>query len=360
MGKIMSERLQLLEKLVNANGASGFERDIRLMMKDEFEKLGVEISYDNIGSIVGTKVGKEGGPVIAIPGHMDEIGLLVTKITDEGFLKFQPIGGWWPHVMLSQQFNVVTREGKLIRAVTGSKPPHILKGEERSRVLDINDLYLDMGVKSKEEAEQIGVRVGDQVIPAIEFQVMANPDLLLAKAFDNRVGCAIAIEVLKELQGQKHDNVVCGIGTVQEEVGLRGARTVAQMIKPDVVFALDVTIATDMPGLNNTCKLGEGPAILLKDGALLGHRGLREFVVDICEKHNIPYQIDYLASGGTDAGAMHLVHSGAPAMSLCIPSRYIHSHTSMISKSDYENAIKLLTEVIKALDEEAYQKIKEA
>ena len=356
----MEERLALLARLTNANGASGFEREIRLMMKEEFEKLGVEISYDNIGSIVGTKVGKAGGPIIAIPGHMDEIGLLVTKITEDGYLKFQPIGGWWPHVMLSQQFNVVTREGKILRAVTGSKPPHILRGEERSRVLDINDLYLDLGVKSKEEAESFGVRVGDQVLPAIEFQQMANPDYLLAKAFDNRVGCAIAIEVLKELQGQEHNNIVCGIGTVQEEVGLRGARTVAQMIKPDVVFALDVTIATDMPGLSNSCKLGEGPAILLKDGALLGHRGLREFVIDICEKHNIPYQIDYLASGGTDAGAMHLAHSGAPAMSLCIPSRYIHSHTSMISKKDYDSCIKLLVEVIKALDEKAYNEIKEA
>lgn len=356
----MEESLELLARLTNANGALGFEKEIRLIMKDEFEKLGVEISYDNIGSIVGTKVGKKDGPIIAIPGHMDEVGLLVTKITDDGYLKFQPIGGWWPHVMLSQQFNVITKEGKIYRAVTGSKPPHILKADERSRVLDINELYLDMGVKSKEEAESFGVRVGDQVVPSIEFQEMANKDYLLAKAFDNRVGCAIAIEVLKQLQNQRHDNIVCGIGTVQEEVGLRGARTVAQMIKPDVVFALDVTIATDMPGLNNSCKLGEGPVILLKDGALIGHRGLREFVIDVCDKNKIPYQIDYLASGGTDAGAMHLAHSGAPAMSLCIPSRYIHSHTSMISKKDYENCVRLLVEVIKALDNTAYKQIKEA
>lgn len=354
----MTEQLKLLEKLTNANGVSGYEKEIRLIMKEELEKVGAEISYDNLGSIIGCVKGNEVGPKVLVAGHMDEIGLMITSITEEGFLKFQPVGGWWGHVMLSQQFNILTSNGKVYKAVTGSKPPHILGAEEKTRVLKLDDMYLDMGVESKEEVEKLGVKVGDQVVPAISFQQMANPDYLLAKAFDNRFGCAVAIEVAKELKKAKHENIYYGVGTVQEEVGLRGAKTVANLVQPDVVFALDVTIASDTPGMSKGNKMGNGPVILLKDGALIGHVGLREFVVNICNELQIPYQIDYLPAGGTDAGAMHVANAGAPSMSLCVASRYIHSHTSMISKKDYENTIKLLVAVIQRLDQKALEQIK--
>lgn len=348
----MKKDLLLLKKLTEANGIGGHERMVRQIMEEEFLQVVSkdDILYDGLGSIAARKVGQEDGPKIAIAGHMDEIGMIVTKITDEGFLKFQTIGGWWSQVMLAQQMTVTTSEGKTYRGVIGSKPPHILSESELKNPVKIEDMYLDLGVASKEEVEKLGIKVGDMITPAIDFQVLANEKYLLAKAWDNRIGCAVAIEVLKQLKGQKHPNTVYGIGTVQEEVGLRGARTIAQMINPDIVIAVDVGIAKDVPGTDNSTKLGAGPQILLYDGALIGHVGLREFIVGIADELKIPYQFDYLKRGGTDAGAMHLVHDGAPAMSLCIPSRYIHSHTSIIHKDDFDNTVKLLVEVIKRLD----------
>lgn len=354
----MEKELSLIKKLTESNGVSGYEKAIRNLMKEEFEALNVEVSYDNIGSIVGILKGDEKGPKIAIAGHMDEIGFIITKITDEGFIKFQPIGGWWSQVMLAQQYDITTKEGKVYRAVMGSKPPHLLSPEERTKTVNIEDMYLDMGVKNKDEALSFGVRLGDMITPSISFQVMANPDYLLAKAFDNRIGCAIVLDVMKELKEKQHPNIVYGIGTVQEEVGLRGAKTTAQMINQDIVFALDVTVATDTPGLSNSSKLGLGPSILLVDGALIGHVGLRDYVTAIADELKIPYQIDYLARGGTDAGSMHLAHSGSPAMSLCIPSRYIHSHTSIISRQDYENTVKLLVAIIEKLNWDKVNQIK--
>ncbi|NLM33044.1 MAG: M42 family metallopeptidase [Acholeplasmataceae bacterium] len=355
----MKKDLLLLKKLTEANGIGGHERMVRQIMEEEFLQVVSkdDILYDGLGSIAARKVGQEDGPKIAIAGHMDEIGMIVTKITDEGFLKFQTIGGWWSQVMLAQQMTVTTSEGKTYRGVIGSKPPHILSESELKNPVKIEDMYLDLGVASKEEVEKLGIKVGDMITPAIDFQVLANEKYLLAKAWDNRIGCAVAIEVLKQLKGQKHPNTVYGIGTVQEEVGLRGARTIAQMINPDIVIAVDVGIAKDVPGTDNSAKLGAGPQILLYDGALIGHVGLREFIVGIADELKIPYQFDYLKRGGTDAGAMHLVHDGAPAMSLCIPSRYIHSHTSIIHKDDFDNTVKLLVEVIKRLDNAACYQI---
>lgn len=354
----MVKDLNLIKKLTEVNGVSGYEKAVKQVMKEEFLALGVGIEYDNIGSIIGIQKGVENGPKIAIAGHMDEIGFIITKITDEGFIKFQTIGGWWGQVMLAQQYDITTREGKVFRAVMGSKPPHLLSPEERNKTVNIEDMYLDIGVKNKDEALGLGIKLGDMITPSISFQTMANPDFLLAKAFDNRIGCAVVIDTMRALKEKQHPNIVYGVGTVQEEVGLRGGKTTAQMINPDIVFALDVTVATDTPGLSNNAKLGLGPTILLVDGGLIGHVGLRNFVTEIADELKIPYQIDYLARGGTDAGTMHLAHSGAPAMSLCIPARYIHSHTSIISKQDYENTVRLLVAIIEKLSIEKVNQIK--
>lgn len=354
----MDNNIKVLKELTEVNGISGYEKAVRMKIEEEFSSLDVETIYDNLGGIAGVSHGN--GPKILVAGHMDEVGFIITKITEEGFLKFNPVGGWWSQVMLAQQYNVTTSEGKVYRAVMGSKPPHLLSDDERRNAAKIDSMYLDLGMKCKAEVEKLGIKPGDMITPAIDFQELNNGDYLLAKAFDNRVGCAVVIELLRNLASEVHYNELVGACTVQEEVGLRGARVMGQMVNPDLAFALDVTVATDTPGLTNSCKLGEGPVILLMDGALIGHRGLREFVIKVAEELKIPYQIDYLARGGTDAGQFHLVHDGAPSMSLCIPARYIHSHTSIISKTDYKNTIKLLTEVVKRLDKAAYTEILKA
>lgn len=350
--------LKLLKELTELRGMSGYEKDVRVYIENELKELNVEIQKDKIGSIAG--ISKGNGPKILVAGHMDEIGLMITSITEDGYLKFHTVGGWWSQVLLAQQFDVTTKDGKVYRAVMGSKAPHLLTDAERSTPTSIDSMYLDLGMGSKQAVLDLGIRVGDMVTPAIEFQELNGGDLILAKAFDNRAGCGVVLELLKNFEGVEHNNEIIGAATVQEEVGLRGARTVGQKFNPDVVFALDVTIATDTPALSKSCKAGNGPAILLMDSSMIGHRGLRDFVVSVAEELGIPYQLDYLKRGGTDAGQLHLTHDGAPGMAVCIPARYIHSHTSVISKSDYFNTIKLLTEVIKRLDEEVYKKILEA
>ncbi len=353
----MDKSLELLKKLTDLNGISGMEHAVRDALKEEFQKLDAKIEYDNIGSIIGSISGDENGPKIAIAGHMDEIGFMVTKITDDGFINFHTIGGWWSQVMLAQQYDITTSSGKVYRAVMGSKPPHLLTPDERVKATNIETMYLDLGVKSKEEVLNLGIKLGDMVTPAIEFQVMANEDFLLAKAIDDRFGCGVMLEVLNNVKAEKSPNTVYAVGTVQEEVGCRGAKTTANLVKPDIVFALDVTIATDTPGMSKTCKMGDGPVILLFDSGTLGHKELRNFVLNVADELKIPYQIDGLTRGGTDASAMHVANTGAPAMSIGLASRYIHSHTSMISKSDYENTIKLITEVVKRLDTKTVQEI---
>jgi len=345
-------RVKLLKELCELRGISGFERDVRKYMEKEFLTVvkKEDISYDGLGSIIACKEGDKKGPKIMLAGHMDEIGMIVTRITDDGFIKFQTIGGWWGQVMLAQQFTITTSTGKTIEGVTGSKPPHLLSPEEAKGAAKIDDMFIDIGVKDKAEAEALGIQVGDMICPQIEFRPLANPNYLLGKALDNRLGCAIVIEVLKSLKDEKHPNIVLGVGTVQEEVGLRGARTSGYMVEPDICFALDVGIAKDTPGTDMSVKAGGGPGILIYDSGLIGHVGLREKVIAIAKEEEIPYQLDYIQRGGTDAGAIHLTHKGVPAMSFCIPTRYIHSHTSIIHKDDYDNAIRLITAVIKKLD----------
>lgn len=259
--------------------------------------------------------------------------------------------------MLAKQVTITTRNGDRYVGVIGSKPPHILGDEERKKPFNIDDMFIDLGVRSKEEVINLGINIGDMIAPRVDFEVMANEDTLLAKAWDNRIGCAVMLAVMEKLQNENHPNIVYGVATVQEEVGLRGAKTASNIVKPDISIAVDVGIAKDTPGTDNSTKLGGGPLFLIYDGGLIGHVGLRNLFVETAEELKIPYQFDYLKRGATDAGAMHLAHGGSPAISLCIPSRYIHSHSSLISKSDFENCVNLVVEVIKKLDQKTVDQI---
>jgi putative aminopeptidase FrvX len=351
--------LTMMQELTDAPGVSGFEEPVRAVMRRYLEPLG-EILTDNLGSIAGRKVGKQGGPKIMLAGHLDEIGFMVTRITDDGYLKFQTLGGWWEQVMLAQRVEVYTRNGPVI-GVIGSKPPHVLSPEERKRVYEKKDMFIDVGASSREEAISFGIRPGDPVIPVCPFTVMQNPKLLMAKAWDNRFGCALAIEVVRRLQDEQHENEVFAVGNVQEEVGLRGATTTSNLIQPDIGFAFDTGIAGDTPGVTPDeaeSKLGKGPTILLYDGSLIPHVGLRDLVIDTAEAENIPIQFDKIAGGGTDAGRIHLNGIGVPSLVVGVPVRYIHSHASIMHRDDFDNAVKLMVAVVKRLDAETVAKLK--
>ncbi|WP_210609378.1 M42 family metallopeptidase [Priestia flexa] len=357
--KKLDETLQMLKDLTDAKGIPGNEREPREVMKKYIESYADSISTDGLGSLIAEKVGDENGPKIMVAGHLDEVGFMVTQIDDKGFIRFQTVGGWWSQVMLAQRVTIVTRKGD-ITGVIGSKPPHILPAEVRKKTVEIKDMFIDIGASSREEAMKWGVKPGDQIVPYFEFTVMNNEKMLLAKAWDNRIGCAIAIDVLKNLKGQEHPNVVYGVGTAQEEVGLRGAKTSANLIQPDIAFGVDVGIAGDTPGVSEkeaASKMGEGPQIILYDASMVSHKGLRDFVTDVADEMNIPYQFDAISGGGTDSGAIHISANGVPALSITIATRYIHSHAAMLHRDDYENAVKLITEVIKKLDRETVNKI---
>ncbi len=356
------ETLTMLKELTDANGISGDESEPREVMKRYIEPYADEVFYDNLGSLIAKKKGSKNGPSIMLAGHLDEVGFMVTRIDEKGFLRFQPVGGWWEQVLLAQRVTVKTKKGDVV-GVIGSKPPHILSPEARKKPVPIKDMYIDIGASDKDNALEIGVRPGDSVIPYFEFTVMSNPKMLLAKAFDNRIGCAIVIDTLRQLKKIKHPNTIYGVGTAQEEVGLRGAKTAAHMIQPDIAFAIDTGIPGDTPGVTERdalSKLGEGPQIIIYDARTISHKGLRDFVIETAERNKIPYQIDTTAGGGTDAGNIHISHEGVPAISITIATRYLHTNASIIHRDDYEQGVRLMVELIKGLDEKIVRQIKES
>jgi endoglucanase len=350
-----------MKDLTEASGVSGFEGEVRRKMEQYLKPLCDEILRDRLGSVVGMKVGNENGPRVLLAGHLDEVGLMVTHITDKGFLRFQPIGGWVPHNLLGQRVKVQTRKGDHI-GIIGSKPPHLLDAQERQKLIPIKEMFIDVGAMSREEVEEMGIRPGDPIVPVSEFFTMRNGELWCGKALDNRAGCALAIEVLRRLEGKNHPNIVFAGATVQEEVGLRGAQTVANLVKPDLSFALDVGMAYDTPGLEShhgKANVGEGPQLFLMDHSMIAHAGLRDLVLETAEELGIPVQFDVLMQGGTDGGRFHLHGNGCPTVAIGFPTRYIHSHNAVMSSKDFERAAELITALIMKLDQQTVEKMVE-
>jgi len=342
----------MMKELSEAEGVPGYEKEVRAHMRKLIEPLTEEVLTDRLGSIVGRKTGDANGPRILLAGHLDEVGFMVTAVTPKGFIRFQALGGWWPHNMLSHRVKIKSRKGDHI-GIIGSKPPHALTADERNKVMQLKDLYIDVGAKSAEDAAEMGIRPGDMIVPVAEFMTMREGDLWVGKALDNRAGCALAVEVLKRLENEAHPNVVFSGATVQEEVGLRGAGTLANLVKPDIAFALDVGLAYDTPGSESnpiTCNVGDGPIISLMDATMIAHKGLRELVMDTATELGIKYQVDALTGGGTDGGRFHTSGIGVPTLYVGFATRYIHSHNAIMSKTDFDHAATILTAVIKKLD----------
>jgi putative aminopeptidase FrvX len=348
----MDATFQLLKELTEVNGAPGYEAPVRAVVRKYMENLG-ELSQDKIGSVICRKPGSASSPKVMLAGHMDEIGFMVKQITPEGFIKFIPLGGWFDQVLLGQRVIIQTNQGDVV-GVIGAKPPHLLPQEERSKVVLKRDMYIDIGATSQQEIEEAGVRLGDPILPRADFVPLANGKTYLSKAFDDRVGTALVISTLQALQNSTHPNTVYGTATVMEEVGLRGATTSVRAIDPDVAIVLESDIAGDVPGIKSEeslIKLGKGPTVLIYESRTIPNLKLRELILDTAQKENIAVQISYVEAGGTDAGAIHLHGIGVPSAVLAVAARHIHSHSSIIHREDYDRAVKLLTAVIKRLDE---------
>lgn len=357
MGGKKKDTLALFKTLTELQGAPGHEHLVRKFMKSELEKYADEVIQDNLGSVYGVRKGK--GPKVMVAGHMDEVGFMVTQITDNGMLRFQTLGGWWSQVLLAQRVQVMTANGPVI-GVIGSIPPHLLQPEQRNKPMEIKNMLIDIGADDKEDVEQIGVKPGDFIVPICPFTPMANEKKILAKSWDNRYGCGLSIELLKELQGVDLPNELYSGATVQEEVGLRGAQTSANMIKPDIFYALDASPANDMSGDKNQFgHIGKGTLLRIFDRTMITHRGMRDFVLDTAETHQIPYQF-FMSPGGTDAGRVHTANDGIPSAVIGICSRYIHTSSSIIHVDDYAAAKELLVQLVKATDTNMLEAIRKA
>lgn len=344
------ETLELLRELSEASGISGYERDVREIIRKHLKDITV-IEQDRLGSIVCRKEGEAETPRVMLAGHMDEIGFIVKLITDEGFLRFSPVGGWWGHVLLAQRVVIKTRKGDVIGLI-GSKPPHVLTDEERKKLLEPKDMYIDVGATSVDEVKELDIRSGDPIVPICPFTVLGTGKTYMGKAFDDRVGCALMVDLMKNLTKEKHPNTVYGVGTVQEEVGLRGARTSSWVVEPDVGITLETGVAGDVPDVKKEDaqeKLGKGPVIVIRDGSMVPNLRLRDLFIDTAKELGIPFQVDMLERGGTDSGAIHLHRRGVPNLVIGVPTRHIHSHAGIFHRSDYDHAIRLVASVIKKL-----------
>jgi putative aminopeptidase FrvX len=351
------QTLKLFQTLTELPGAPGNEHLVRNFMREQLSLYSDEIVQDKLGSIFGIKKGNENGPTVMVAGHMDEVGFMVTGITDNGMLRFQTLGGWWSQVLLAQRVQIMTDNGPII-GVIGSIPPHLLDESKKNKPMEISNMLIDIGADDKEDAKKIGIKPGQPILPICQFTPMANKKKIMAKAWDNRYGCGLAIELLKELKDETLPNVLYSGATVQEEVGLRGSQTAANMIKPDIFFALDASPANDMTGKKSEFgQLGKGTLLRILDRTMVTHRGMREFVLDTAETYNIPYQY-FVSPGGTDAGKVHLSNEGVPSAVIGICSRYIHTHASIIHVDDYAAAKELVVKLVKACDQTTVDTIK--
>lgn len=350
------ETEKLFRTLTELQGAAGNEHLIRKFMRGELEKYADELIQDNLGGVFGVKKGQ--GPKVMVAGHMDEVGFMITQITKNGMLRFQPLGGWWSQVLLAQRVQIMTDNGP-ITGVIGSIPPHNLTVEQRKKPMELKNMLIDIGADDEVDAKKIGIKPGQQVVPITPFTPMANEKKILAKAWDNRYGCGLAIELLKELQGIEIPNQLYSGATVQEEVGLRGAQVAANMIQPDIFYALDASPANDMSGDDKEFgQLGKGALLRIFDRSMITHRGMREFVLDTAESNKIPYQY-FISQGGTDAGRVHLSNEGVPSAVVGICSRYIHTHASIIHVDDYAAAKALIVELVKNTDFNTVEQIRQ-
>lgn len=345
-----SASIQLLRELTQADAPSGHEAEARAIFERRLAGKG-RIARDRIGNVTCTREGPAGSPRVLIECHLDEVGFIVQRVTSSGFVKFHPLGGWWGHTLPAQRVTILGRKGK-VPGVIGSTPPHLLPASARDKVLDVADLFIDIGAESADQAsEDFGVAAGCAIAPYGPFMEMKDPRLLSAKAFDNRAGTALAIETMERVGDTP--NTLIAAGCVQEELGTRGARALAPSVAPDVAIVLEGPPADDTPGFNPEASQGElggGVQIRLFDPTMIACPGLCDLVIDVARTKGIRHQIAVRTSGGTDAGAIHQTAPGIPSIVLGVPARYIHSHVSIINIEDYLAARDLVAALLARLD----------
>jgi putative aminopeptidase FrvX len=343
----------LLEKLSNAHGISGYEGNIREIIKKEIKSYVDEVKIDAFGNLIAIKKGKS--PSVMLAAHMDEIGLMTKYIDDEGFIRFAKVGGWFDQTLVNQRVLLHTKKGK-VAGVIGSKPVHVMEEEEKKKTIEAKDMFIDVGASSKDDALAMGIEPGVPASMDRKMVALAN-DKVTGKAFDDRAGGAVLIAALQRIAGMSLKPTVMAVFTVQEEVGLKGAKTSAFGLNPDVAVAIDTCIPGDHPGIKKTdsaIQVGQGPAITVMDAGgrgVITHPKVLEWLRETAKARGIPYQMDVTERGTTDATAISLTREGIPSGVISVASRYIHTPVELLSLKDLAKTADLVVEAIKSVSD---------
>ena len=346
------DNIELLRELSNRFGVSGFEGEVREWIRRNIQDWVDEVEVDVLGNLMA-RINPGRDFVMMLDAHMDETGIMVSYVEESGFLRFAPIGGWDPRVFPAQQVEMRSRGDKRYRGVIGASPPHIQSPEEQKQALKVEDLFVDIGANSKEEVMTWGIGTGSPGSLHYPFQFIGT-NRAMGKALDDRAGCAVLIRCLEYFSKNRPDFTLVANFAVGEEVGLRGAKTAAFQIRPDVALVVEGTVGADTPGIAaHKCpaRLGKGPAISVADNSIIVNPSLVTFIEQIAERSKIPWQHKIPLTGSTDAGAIHLTGKGVMTGIISVPCRYIHSPSSVIDLQDFEHTLSLVIEVVRKAQE---------
>ena len=350
----------LLQRLADAPGPPGAEEPVRALMVPEMKPyVTAPIRYDGLGSVIGQQgggPGSAGGPVIMIDAHMDELGGMVRRVTPAGYLSMQMLGGWLDQALVDQRWIILGSKGP-VRAVTGIRDIHVVTPAERTQAFPRDGIFLDVGAKNAAEVAAMGLQPGDPVVPDSPFEVMpgagGHPPNYLGKAWDDRIGCAVLLEAMRRTAAMPHPNQLMYVATVQEEVGLRGGRTAAQTVKPEIGIALEGGITGDQPGSRpeeTQVKLGAGPGFFLYDSSTIANRKMVAFTRATAAEKGLPLQADLVQGYGDDSAEMQMTNGGTPTINLVVPVRYTHSHNGIVNRQDFDQMVDLLVAMLMKLD----------
>jgi putative aminopeptidase FrvX len=346
----------LLQRLADAPGPPGAEEPVRAIMVPEMKPfVTTPITYDGMGSVIaqqGSPVAGVQAPRIMIDAHMDELGGMVRRVTPNGFLTMQMLGGWLDQALVDQRWIIIGSKGP-VHGVTGIRDVHIASPAERGAVYSRDSLYLDIGARTAAEAAAMGVSVGDPIVPDAPFLVLNGSKNYLGKGWDDRIGCAVLLEAIRRTATMQHPNTLVFVATTQEEVGLRGAKTAVQVVKPDIGIAIEGGITGDSAGARpeeSQVKLGAGPGMFLYDSSTIPNRKVVAFVRKTAADASLPLQADLVQGYGDDSAEMQASNGGTPTINLVVPVRYTHAHNGVVNRQDFDQTVDLVVAMLMHLD----------
>jgi endoglucanase len=340
----------LLRELSDAAGPPGFEEPVRKIMVREMRPLADELRYDGLGSVIARQGAS--GPRVMLDAHMDELGGMVRRVTGDGFLSMQMLGGWLDQALAGQRWIILGAKGP-VKAVTGIRDVHLTSGDERNRLIPRDAVFLDVGARNAAEVAALGLSPGDPVVPDSPFEVLNGTMNYAGKAWDDRIGCAVLIEAMRRLKASGHPNQIYFVATVQEEIGLRGARASTAIVKPDVGVAIEGGVTGDAGGARaeeSQAKLGGGPGMFLYDSSALPNRRMVQLVKEAAAAKGLPLQLDLVQGYGDDSAEMQSFAGGAPTVNLVVPARYTHAHNGIVNRRDFDQMVELVVALLQRLD----------